>query len=63
MSYGNEKRGHPRMKMSPCAGEGNRKYVTPIFGENSNRSNIRHIILLIINNLAMHLSLYINVNQ
>ena len=45
------------------AGEGNRKYITPIFGEKSNRSNIKHIILLIINNLAIHLSLYINVNQ
>lgn len=62
MSYGNKK-GHLPMKMSPCAGEGNRKYVTPIFGEKSNRSNIKHIILLIINNLAIHLSLYINVNQ
>ena len=63
MSYGNKKKGHPLMKMSPCAGEGNRKYVTPVFEKIANYSMFMSLYTLLINNLALYLSLIIIVNQ
>ena len=51
------------MKMSPCAGEGNRKYVTPVFEKIAKYSTFKQLYILLINDLALHISLVIIVNQ
>ena len=58
-----KKKGHLPMKMSPCAGEGNRKYVTPVFEKITKYSTFKQLYILLINDLALHISLVIIVNQ